>query len=187
MKPKTQHVCPWWLGYFLLNPLRKFYHNPEEMFKPYVKPGMNVIDYGCAMGYFTLPLARLVGETGHVYAIDIQKKMIDNLWKRATKAGLEKIIKPVLVPENIIPAELNNQINFVLLFAMVHEVQDQKVLFETVGKFVKTGGTVYFAEPKGHVSRSAFENSINEASHAGFEVAKAITISGSHAVVLRKV
>jgi 2-polyprenyl-3-methyl-5-hydroxy-6-metoxy-1,4-benzoquinol methylase len=186
METKTQHVCPWWLGYFLLNPLRKYYQNPETMLMPYIKPGMKAVDFGCAMGYFTLPLAKLVGKAGHVYAIDIQQKMLDKLHRRAQKAGLDSIIKAVIVNETTRFDELSEQIDFALMFAMVHEVPDKNALFETIGKMVKNNGIVLFAEPKGHVSPTAFEHSISVASAAGFEQTSRVSINGSHAVVLRK-
>ncbi|MBW1912872.1 MAG: methyltransferase type 11, partial [Deltaproteobacteria bacterium] len=57
-------VCPPWIGYLLLSPLRKFFENPDKMFGPYVREGMTVMEPGCGMGYFTLPLARMVGPEG---------------------------------------------------------------------------------------------------------------------------
>jgi hypothetical protein len=36
------HVCPWWGGYFIDNPLRRLFHNPEKIVGPYVQPGMTV-------------------------------------------------------------------------------------------------------------------------------------------------
>jgi 2-polyprenyl-3-methyl-5-hydroxy-6-metoxy-1,4-benzoquinol methylase len=186
METKTQHVCPWWLGYFLLNPLRRYYQNPETLLAPYIKPGMKVVDYGCAMGYFSLPMANLVGENGQVYAIDIQQKMLDSLTRRAKKAGLDRIIKPVLFTENTTFDDLTGQIDFALLFAMVHEVPDKKELFEAIGKLVKTSGTVMFAEPRGHVSLSAFEKSVVIAESYGLIALQKIKVSGSHAVVLTR-
>jgi 2-polyprenyl-3-methyl-5-hydroxy-6-metoxy-1,4-benzoquinol methylase len=186
METKIQHICPWWLGFLLINPIRKWYHNPELLLKPYIKPGMKVVDYGCAMGYFSLPMARLVGETGQVFAVDIQKKMLDSLIRRTRKAGLENIIKPVLITENTNFDELTGQIDFALLFAMVHEVPDKRELFTAIAGMVKSGGTVLFAEPAGHVSKSDFENSIAVLLDSGFEEVSEISIKGSHAVVLQK-
>ena len=186
MKAASPHICPWWLGYLLINPLRKYYQNPERILRPYVQPGMKVVDYGCAMGYFSLPLARLVGETGKVYAIDIQEKMITSLKHRTVKTGLEEIIKPILITEGDPFNELTGQIDFALLFAMVHEVPDKQELFSAVAYMVKPGGLVLFAEPRGHVSLSAFEDSLKTAASSGFKIADRIWISGSHAVILKK-
>ena len=81
------HVCPWWLGYFIDNPLRRLIHNPEKIVGPYVKPGMTVMDVGCGMGLFSIGMARMVGDGGLVIAVDLQQKMLDGLQKRAKRAG----------------------------------------------------------------------------------------------------
>jgi ubiquinone/menaquinone biosynthesis C-methylase UbiE len=47
---------------------------------------MNVLDVGCGMGFFSLPIARLVGETGRVVCVDLQARMIKCLLRRAKKA-----------------------------------------------------------------------------------------------------
>jgi 2-polyprenyl-3-methyl-5-hydroxy-6-metoxy-1,4-benzoquinol methylase len=57
----AEHVCPFWVGYLLLSPVRKLITNPDRILRPYVKPGMRVLDAGTAMGFFSLPLARAVG------------------------------------------------------------------------------------------------------------------------------
>jgi len=110
MKNKTQHVCPWWLGYMFLIPLRKISNNPDKMFGHYVKEGMNILDFGCAMGYFSLPLAKMTGKNGSVYCVDIQEKMLAKLQKRAIKAGVEHIIKPRQVNVNFKTQELHEKI-----------------------------------------------------------------------------
>ena len=71
----ADHICPWWMGYLLANPLRRLLEEPEKLIGPFVKEGMTVVDYGCGMGFFTLPMARLVGPGGKVIAVDVQEKM----------------------------------------------------------------------------------------------------------------
>ena len=78
------HVCPWWGGYFIDNPLRRWVHNPHAILSPYVTTGMTVLDFGCGMGLFAIALAKLVGETGKVIAVDLQQQMLDVLVKRAS-------------------------------------------------------------------------------------------------------
>lgn len=89
MPNESHHVCPWWVGYFLINPLRKLSEDPEKIFTPYIKPGMTVIDYGCAMGYFSLPLAKMTGPSGKVRCFDIQERMLKKLGQRARKRNLQ--------------------------------------------------------------------------------------------------
>src|SRR5208282_4786789 len=96
----AQHVCPWWVGYLLASPIRRLRQNPEELLRPYLWSGMMVLEPGPGMGFFTLPLARLIGETGCVVAVDIQSKMLKSLRRRATKAGLSQRIETRLAHPN---------------------------------------------------------------------------------------
>jgi hypothetical protein len=47
----AQHrVCPWWVGYILASPVRKLWQNPVRILKPFVRPGMTVLEPGPGMG-----------------------------------------------------------------------------------------------------------------------------------------
>jgi ubiquinone/menaquinone biosynthesis C-methylase UbiE len=164
---KQQHVCPWWLGYTFILPIRKYQHNPQKILAPYVKSGMNVMDYGCAMGYFSIPLAKMTGKQGKVYCVDIQDKMLANLKRRAHKFEVSDIIRPLKVGADYKPENLKEALDFVLLFAVVHEVPNQANLFSEVYSMLKPGGKVLFAEPKGHVSLEDFRKSISLAKNTG--------------------
>ena len=71
-------VCPWWLGYMLASPLRRLLYDPQEILRPYIREGMNVLDLGCGMGFFSLPAARMVGKTGKVVRVDLQGRFLFN-------------------------------------------------------------------------------------------------------------
>lgn len=185
---ENNHICPWWMGYFLINPLRRFSDNPEKMFQPYLKPGMTVIDYGCAMGYFSIPLARMVGPSGKVHCFDIQDKMLKKLNERTRKRNLQKIISSHLIQRNNETdfKRLEQSADFALLFAVAHEVPDQKKLFKTIHRMLKAGSLLYFAEPPLHVKPEDFNQSVSYAEQAGFILEKSIMNSKSHSVLLRK-
>ena len=78
------HVCPWWGGYFIDNRLRRLLHRPETILKPYVQAGMTALDFGCGMGFFSIAMATLVGEQGHVISVDLQSRMLQTLGKLRT-------------------------------------------------------------------------------------------------------
>ena len=40
-----------------------------------------VVEVGCGPGFFTIPAVRIVGEKGHVYAIDVNHKALKRVWK----------------------------------------------------------------------------------------------------------
>ena len=181
------HVCPYWIGYFLINPFRKYIHNPQEILGEYIKPGMKVIDYGCAMGYFSLPMAKMVGESGKVYGFDIQDKMLDKLTRRAKKAGVNSIVEPVLINhQNSVFDKMKGTADFVLLFAVAHEVPDKEMLFTNLHTIMKRKGLLLFAEPAGHVSLEEFKKSVSLADDLGFDPLKPLKISRSHSMLLQK-
>jgi ubiquinone/menaquinone biosynthesis C-methylase UbiE len=91
-KSHKHHVCPWWFGYLLLGPIRRLRHDPSAILAPYLREGMMVLEPGPGMGFFTLEIARRVGRTGRVIAVDVQPKMIERLKRRATNANLAERI-----------------------------------------------------------------------------------------------
>ena len=180
-------VCPWWLGFFLISPYRKKKQNPEAILSPYLKPGMKAVDFGSAMGFFSLAMAKLIGDSGKVYCLDIQKRMLSKLEKRADKAGVGNIIETRLIDEKDNDYnDLKNVADFVLLFAVAHEVPDRDSLFRDLYGMLKSGGILLFSEPTGHVKIDAFEKSISIALKAGFVRKEEITIPGGHSVLLEK-
>lgn len=183
---ENKHICPWWMGYLLLSPVRRISHKPEKILEPYLKPGMKAVDFGSAMGYFSLPMAEMVGPEGTVYCFDIQQKMLGKLTSRAIKEGFSHIIKPILINEGDTFEYLKETIDFVLLFAVAHEVPDQQKLFSDLSAMMKPGSLLLFAEPAGHVSRAGFEQSLHYADQAGLEKAEEREISRSLSILLRK-
>jgi len=118
-------ICPWWLGYFMASPLRKLRLNPRAILAEYVKDGMTVLEPGPGMGFFTLELARMVGPRGRVVAVDVQSKMLESLGRKLQRAGLRQQVDLRLASRNGLGiGDLKGKADFVLLFAMVHEVPD---------------------------------------------------------------
>ena len=57
--------------------------------------GMTVVDYGCGPGRYAVRFARLVGEGGKVYAVDVQELALEYVQKKMNAQGLKNIV-PVL-------------------------------------------------------------------------------------------
>ncbi len=182
-------VCPWWMGYLLISPVRRWLMgNPETMLEPYVREGMTVLEPGPGMGFFTLPLARMVGPTGRVIAVDIQAKMLDKLEKRAHQADLlDRIELKEAEATRFTRTDWESTVDFALAFAVVHEMPSAEAFFREVATALKPRGMVFFAEPSGEVFPAAFEEELDAARQAGFVIAEQPRVHRSHAAVLRKV
>lgn len=182
----SEHVCPWWIGYFLISPIRRWMQNPDEVIRPYVTPGMIVLEPGPGMGFFTLPLARRVG-SGRVVAVDIQPKMLAALRRRATKAGLIQRIETRLArPGALGIDDLKGTVDFVLAVAMVHEVPSAENFFHQAAAALAPGGRMLLAEPIGHVTEAKFGEELACARRAGLVVGNAPRIKRFQAALLGK-
>ena len=121
-------VCSWWNAYTFDNIVRRLLHNPKKMLGAYVRAGMTVMDVGCGMGFFSIGLARIVGETGRVISVDLQQEMLDVLQERAEKAGVADRIRTHPCEAGSIGIE--DTVDFALAFWMVHEVPDNRAFLQ---------------------------------------------------------
>ncbi len=60
------------------------------LLRRFIQPGSRVIDATCGNGKDTLLLAELVGDTGHVWAFDIQEEALDRTAQRVTEQNLQQ-------------------------------------------------------------------------------------------------
>lgn len=178
-------ICPWYLGWFLASPVRTLLYNPQKLLRPYLREGMTALDIGSGMGFFTLPMAELVGKQGRVVAVDVQPQMLDGLRKRAEKKQIVSRIQTQLCGRSSLNLDtLSRSVDLALLFAVVHELPDPGQAFAEVYQTIKPGGLVIFSEPDKHVSRQDFEQSVAMALAAGFMVKEWVTVRATHCVVL---
>ena len=178
------HVCPWWLAYTFDNPLRAFFHRPDQIFAHVVKEGMTVADIGCGMGYFSIGLAKKVKIKGRVIAVDIQKKMLEVLEKRARNSGVFDIIQTHQCKEKEIG--IPEPIDFALTFWMVHETTEKIQFLQQIHAILRDSGSLLIAEPKFQVSSFQFKKEIDIALNVGFRVKEEPKIAFSHSVLLEK-
>lgn len=184
----SKRVCPWWLGYFLASPIRRWLSgNPKVLLAPYIRPQMTVLEPGPGMGFFTLAIARLVGASGRVVAVDVQPKMLSTLKRRVAKAGLlDRVDARLATPDSMGISDLAATVDFTLAFAVVHEMPSADSFFRQVAAASKPGAQLLFVEPAGHVKSAEFEAELESASRAGFSIVNRPSIRRSHAAVLRK-
>jgi len=183
----AHRVCPWWLGYVLASPLRRLMQDPAAIVGPYVREGMTVLEPGPGMGFFTIPLARLVGSCGKVIAVDLQPKMIASLKRRAVRAELsDRIDARVTTAETMGISDFDARMDFTLAFAMVHEFPDAGHFFAEVAHASKQNARVLLSEPKGHVNEEKFAAELAAAARAGFTVAERLRIPRSVSALLVK-
>jgi ubiquinone/menaquinone biosynthesis C-methylase UbiE len=161
--------------------------NPEKVVQPFVRAGMTVLEPGPGMGFFTVELARLVGSSGRVVAVDIQPKMLAGLQRRVAKAGVAGRVETRLVSaDSLNVADLQERVDFTLACAVVHEMTSASRFFAEAAQASKPGATLLLVEPSGHVKEAEFKAELEAAARAGFSFAENRQFRNSDAVLLRK-
>ena len=116
--------------------------NPSKvLFEIGVRAGHAVLDFGCGPGTYAIPAAKLVGEGGRVYALDINSGFLDRMEETAKQEGLKNIVRIDSSGEGEIPLE-NEKIDVMLLIDVLHIVADREALFNEAYRILKRGGFI---------------------------------------------
>ncbi len=124
------------------------------------------MDLGCGPGFFSIDMAKMVGKSGRVIAVDLQEGMLQKLRDKIHGTEFEQRIILHKCATNKIGVA--NKVDFVLAFYMVHEVPDKKRFFDEIASIINPDGKVFMVEPSFHVSKRSFEETLNKAQAAGF-------------------
>jgi ubiquinone/menaquinone biosynthesis C-methylase UbiE len=110
----------------------------------HVEPGNTVCDMGCGNGFYTLPLAKLVGDDGQVIAVDIQREMLGLLKDRAAAEKLDNI---ELVLGTVVDPQLKpNSVDLVLMVDVYHEFSHPEQMLQAIRTSLKPTGRVALVE-----------------------------------------
>lgn len=109
-----------------------------------VKPGMTVCDMGCGNGFYSLPLAKMVGEDGQVLAVDVQPEMLSMLRERSELYGLTNI-SPILGSFHD-PHLPPNSVDVVLLVDVYHEFSYPEQMLRAIRRALKPDGVAVLLE-----------------------------------------
>jgi ubiquinone/menaquinone biosynthesis C-methylase UbiE len=176
-------VCSYEKAWTLDNWVRKLIQNPYKIVGRYVEEGHTVLDLGCGPGFFSMAMAKMVGEKGKVISVDIQDEMLQLLGDKSERMGFKsRIVLHKIQQENI---GISESVNFALAFYMVHEVPDKKSFLSEVASHLKPDGKFLIVEPKFHVSESDFDDTLKIARSAGLEQISEPKIFLSRAALLK--
>lgn len=124
----------------LEDPARDAYQKPHEVIEALaLKPGEIIADIGSGSGYFTLRMARHVGEQGHVYGVDVSADMIRHLNERVRDAGVLNVSTILARPDDPL---LPQPVDRFVIVDVWHHVEDQPTYLAAMKKRLKPGGQV---------------------------------------------
>lgn len=178
-------ICSHKHSFALDNFIRRIFQNPKKIVGEYIKPGDTVIDLGCGPGFFTIDMAGMVGDTGRVIAVDLQKEMLAKVERKSKSNGVDHIITRHLCPADGIGLDENAVADFILAFYMVHETPDQQLFLKQVKQLLKPDGRFLLVEPIFHVSKKDFHRLKAVAIEAGFTILDRPRKKGGRSLLLQ--
>ena len=176
------HVCPPSVIKWLNSPLRKLIQNPTKIFREYVKPGDTVIDLGCGGGFFTVELAKVVGESGQVIAIDLQAEMIRIAQEFARKKSVADRITFHQCQEKDLGIT-EPKVDMAFAMYVVHEVPDRTRFLTQIVELLKPEAKFLMIEPTHHVKGEQLKTILSEAESVGLKPIKPVKMAFSRGMV----
>ena len=140
-RPVASIVSPRWST----EPERDFAHEADAVIAAAgVRPGMSVADIGAGEGYYTLHLAKVVREQGHVAAEDIMPAYVEALRQRVRASRLGNVTVSLGKPDDaqLPPGSMDR----IFLIHMYHEISDPYALFWRLRASLKPGGRIIIVD-----------------------------------------
>ena len=116
-------------------------HRLEDVTKPLKKAGITegqiVLDFGCGPGHYTIAAAKMVGESGRVYALDIHPLAARSVEKKAAKKSLTNIKTIISDRDTGLP---DQSIDTALVYDTIHMIKDKQALARELHRVLKPDG-----------------------------------------------
>jgi len=120
--------------------LRDRFTRPEKILaKAGIRRGQRILDFGCGGGSYAIPAAKMVGEEGKVYALDIHPLSQEYVVRKAAKEGLTNISTILSDRDTHLP---DQSVDVVLLYDIIHMIQDKPALLEELHRVLKPEGAL---------------------------------------------
>ena len=109
-----------------------------------LKPGETVLDLGSGAGLDVLLSARIVGETGKVYGLDMTEEMLATANANKEAAGIKNaefifgVIEDIPLPDNTVDCVISN--------CVINLTADKRVVMNEVKRVLKPGGRISISD-----------------------------------------
>lgn len=124
---------------FIHETLYGLFRDPEKALNAAgLGSGQNVLEVGCGPGFFTLPAARIVGETGSVLALDVNPFAVEHVRQKIEAAGVTNA-RTLLA--NAAQTNLPDQsFDLAFLFGLARPIGDRDKMWSELHRLLKPAG-----------------------------------------------
>jgi cyclopropane fatty-acyl-phospholipid synthase-like methyltransferase len=109
-----------------------------------ISPGQTVADLGAGTGAFTVPLAAAVGPSGRVYAVEIQRGLVDHISRKVAEAKAANVQVLLAKPQD---PELPGPVDLLFMNDVLHHIEDRPGYLTQVVRYLKPGARFAVIEP----------------------------------------
>lgn len=149
------------------NSIDNFYQHPSNVLNNFISDGMRVAEIGYTNGFFTNLMAKKVGNSGMVYAIDIDASRS----KYNTSGKNSNPIKNIFCIQSKAKESFKiiGKLDFILFFYSLDKISNREFLFQNINRILKVGGILLIIEPIFESNISNFKDYINLSNKSGFK------------------
>jgi len=124
---------------FVHDTLYGLFLNPYKLLNAAgLKPGQKVLEVGCGPGFFTIPAAKIVGDKGKVYALDVNPVAVETVRRKIMENNLKNVkIMLADASETGLPDE---SIDVAFLFGVIHALKDVDAVMREMHRILKVKG-----------------------------------------------
>jgi SAM-dependent methyltransferase len=145
---ETANIAYWTIRLMHDNPILPLVRNPYKLLKAAgLEKGYKVLEVGCGPGFFTIPAARIVGDEGHVYAVDIHPRAVERVKKKIEKEALSSITVSCVNASDIGLPDRSIDLSF--LFGLRYIAGGLENVISELRRVLKPGGILSFEKTMG--------------------------------------
>jgi predicted methyltransferase len=126
---------------------RDSWQHPDQVLQSLaIKPGERIADLGSGGGYFTFRLSRAAGPSGKVYAVDVDKDLLEDLAERATRDGYRNVEAVLAKYDDPL---LPEPVDLVFTTNVYHHIEGRVKYFSDAARYLRAGGRVAIVDFNG--------------------------------------
>lgn len=158
-----------------------------------LREGMSVGDVGSGIGYYALVAAKIVGDEGHVYAIDAQESVLHRLLHNAQEQHIQNIETVWGDIEKPFGTKLRDNVFDAVIFSnILFQLEDTQTALAELKRITKPGGTLLLVEwvPSDHAPGPSLQDSISQETavdllkEVGFHTREQFAVGAYHYAII---
>ncbi|PIE70043.1 MAG: hypothetical protein CSA22_09915 [Deltaproteobacteria bacterium] len=145
MRDKNEQKSMPWFAFQMMRlmmTIRKRFRNiEEEIALAGIEKGFYILDFGCGLGFNTIPAAKAVGNEGRVFALDLHKQAIKIMEKKISKNRLDTV---TIIQSSCDTGLEDKSIDLVYLHNTLPMIKEKQKVLKEITRVIKTGGRLSY-------------------------------------------